>query len=58
MKCNYSMIEKLCLVLYFSSVKLRHYLVSHIVYVIAQTNVVKYMLLQPIVKRMNKEMEL
>lgn len=49
-ECNYSMIEKLCLALYFTSVNLRHYLLSHVVYIMAQTDVVKYMLSWPIVK--------
>lgn len=30
--------------------KLRHYLLSHVVYIVAQTDVVKYMLSQPMVK--------
>ena len=38
------MIEKLCLVLYFTATKLRHYMLSHLTYIIAQTDVVKYML--------------
>ena len=34
-KLNYSMIEKLCLVLYFTTTKLRHYMLSHVTYIIA-----------------------
>lgn len=44
------MIEKLCLTLYFASIKLRHCLLSHVVYVMTQTDVVKYMLSQLMVK--------
>ena len=36
---NYSMIEKLCLVLYFTASKLRHYMLSHVTYIITQTNI-------------------
>lgn len=49
-ECNYLMIEKLCLALYFISMKLRHYLLSYVVYIVAQTNIVKYMLSRPMVK--------
>ena len=49
------MIEKLCLVLYFTATKLRHYMLSHVTYIIAQTDVVKYMLSRPILRgRMGK----
>ena len=41
-ECRYSIVEKLCLALYFSALKLRHYLLAYIVFVIAQTNVIKY----------------
>ena len=44
------MIEKLCLVLYFTATKLRHYMLSHVTYIIAQTDVVKYMLSRPILR--------
>jgi hypothetical protein len=47
-ECKYSIIEKLCLALYFSTFKLRHYMLAYVVCVIAQTDVVKYMLSRPI----------
>lgn len=49
-ECNYPMIEKLCLALYITSMKLRHNLLSHVLYIMAQTDVVKYMLSRPMVK--------
>jgi len=45
---RYSSIEKLCLCLYFSSIKLRHYLLSVECTVICKDDVVKYMLSMPI----------
>ncbi|PRQ31678.1 putative ribonuclease H-like domain-containing protein [Rosa chinensis] len=47
---RYSPIEKLCLVLYFSVIKLRHYMLPSVVHIISQTNLIKYMLTQPIIK--------
>jgi hypothetical protein len=47
-ECKYCIIEKLCLALYFSAFKLRHYMLAYVVCVIAQTDVVKYMLSRPI----------
>jgi hypothetical protein len=47
-ECKYSIIEKLCLALYFSAFKLRHYMLAYVVCVITQTNVAKYMLSRPI----------
>ena len=44
---KYSFIEKLCLTLYFACIKLRHYLLKHRVYVISQTDLMKYMLNRP-----------
>ena len=41
---RYSAIERLCLCLYFSCVKLRHYLLSAECTVICKDDVVKYML--------------
>ena len=49
-ECRYSPIEKLCLTLYFSAVKLRHYMLPSTVYVVAQTDVVKYILSRPILR--------
>jgi hypothetical protein len=45
---RYSAIEKLCLCLYFSCIKLRHYLLSAECTVICKDDVVKYMLSMPI----------
>jgi hypothetical protein len=47
-KTRYSAIEKLCLRLYFSCIKLRHYLLSTECTVICKDDVVKYMLSMPI----------
>ena len=41
---RYSSIEKLCLCLYFSCTKLRHYLLSAECTVVSKTNVIKHML--------------
>jgi len=45
---KYSAIEKLCLCLYFSCIKLRHYLLSAECTVICKDDVVRYMLSMPI----------
>jgi len=45
---RYSAIEKLCLCLYFSCVKLRHYLLSAECTVVCNDDVVRYMLSMPI----------
>jgi len=45
---RYSAIEKLCLCLYFSCIKLRHYLLSAECIVICKDDVVRYMLSMPI----------
>ena len=45
---RYSAIEKLCLCLYFSCTKLRHYLLSAKCTIICMDDVVKYMLSMPI----------
>ena len=45
---RYSAIEKLCLCLYFSCVKLRHYLLSAECTIICKDDVVRYMLSMPI----------
>ena len=45
---RYSAIEKLCLSLYFSCVKLRHYLLSTECTVVCKDDVVRYMLSMPI----------
>ena len=41
---TYTPIENLCLALYFACTKLRHYLIKSRVYVVSQTNLMKYML--------------
>jgi hypothetical protein len=43
-ECKYSIVEKLCLALYFFALKLRYYMLAYIVFVITQTDVIKYML--------------
>ena len=45
---RYSAIEKLCLCLYFSCIKLRHYLLSAECTIICKDDVVRYMLSMPI----------
>ena len=45
---KYTYVEKLCLALYFACTKLRHYLLKHRVYVISQTDMMKYMLNRPV----------
>ncbi|KAM2791423.1 hypothetical protein PS2_003202 [Malus domestica] len=47
---NYSAIEKLCLAVFFAASKLRHYMLPSVTQVIAQTDVIRYMLTWPIVK--------
>ena len=45
---RYSAVEKLCLTLFFASKKLRYYMMPRVTYVISQTDVMKYMLSQPV----------
>ena len=45
---RYSAIEKLCLCLYFSGIKLRHYLLSAECTIICKDDVVRYKLSMPI----------
>ena len=45
---RYSAVDKLCLCLYFSCTKLRHYLLSAECTVICKDNIVRYMLSMPI----------
>ncbi|KAM1944151.1 hypothetical protein ACFX15_012398 [Malus domestica] len=47
---NYSAVDKLCLAVFFTASKLRHYMLLSITQVIAQTDVIRYMLARPIVK--------
>ena len=48
MEVNYAYVEKLYLVLYFACTKLRYYLLKHRVYIISQTDIMKYMLNMPV----------
>ncbi|KAI5316627.1 hypothetical protein L3X38_036334 [Prunus dulcis] len=47
---RYSAIERLCLALYFTAVKLRHYMLPHTIYIIAKTDLIKYMLTRPMLR--------
>ncbi|XP_050369176.1 uncharacterized protein LOC126787313 [Argentina anserina] len=47
---RYSRIERLCLALYFAGTKLRHYMLSFTTVVVAQTDLVKYMLTRPMLR--------
>ncbi|KAM2554663.1 hypothetical protein TB2_018765 [Malus domestica] len=47
---NYSAVEKLCLALFFTASKLRHYMLPSVTQVIAQNDVICYILTRPIVK--------
>ncbi|KAM1473746.1 hypothetical protein ACFX2I_029844 [Malus domestica] len=49
-KTNYFVVEKLCLTVFFAASKLRHYMLPSVTQVIAQTDVIRYMLTRPIVK--------
>ena len=54
LETRYSPIEKLCLYLYFSCTKLRHYLSAECI-VVSKTDVIKHMLSMPILNgRMGK----
>ncbi|CAN6552467.1 unnamed protein product [Malus baccata var. baccata] len=44
---RYSPVERLCLALYFTTSKLRHYMLPCHVHIIAKTDVIKYMLSKP-----------
>ena len=50
-KTRYTPIEKLCLALYFAYMKLRHYMIKFQVYVVSQTNLMKYILSRPLITR-------
>ncbi|XP_028106068.1 uncharacterized protein LOC114305156 [Camellia sinensis] len=47
---RYNSVEKMCLALYFAAIKLRHYMLPAKVYVVAQTDVIKFMLSKPILR--------
>jgi hypothetical protein len=55
---RYPKIEKLCLCLYFSCTKLRHYLPSNECSVVCKADVVKYILLAPVLKGRLAEFDL
>jgi len=44
---RYTSVEKLCLALYFTTCKLRHYMLHCHIHIIAKTDVIKYMLAKP-----------
>ena len=46
---RYTPIENLCLALCFACTELRHYLIESRVYVVSYTNLMKYMLNQPLI---------
>ncbi|CAL2229234.1 unnamed protein product [Prunus armeniaca] len=47
---TYSAIERLCLALYFTAIKLRHYMLPFTIYIIAKTDLIKYMLTRPMLR--------
>lgn len=50
---NYPSIEPHCLVLIFTTSKLRHYLLTHLLNLVIRSNPLKYLLCQPIMSRAN-----
>jgi hypothetical protein len=50
METRYHEIEKPCLYLFFTCTKLRHILLSAEIIVICKSNVIKHMLLAPVLK--------
>ena len=52
---RYTLIDKLCLALYFACIKPRHYLIKSRVYVVSHIDLMKYMLNHPlIIERISK----
>ncbi|CAL8174769.1 unnamed protein product [Prunus armeniaca] len=47
---KYSVIERLSLALYFTAVKLRHYMLPFTIYIIAKIDLIKYMLTSPMLR--------
>ena len=47
---HYSDIEKLCFALYYSALKLRHYMLPFEINIVAQTDSIKYILTRTILK--------
>ncbi|XP_059671149.1 uncharacterized protein LOC132316693 [Cornus florida] len=50
-ECRYTPIEKLCLALYYSAMKLRIYMLPVVMYIVSQIDLIKYMLLRPLITR-------
>ena len=46
---KYSPIEKMCLALFFSIHKLRHYMQAHTIHLVAKVDLVKYILSRPVI---------
>ncbi|KAM2383355.1 hypothetical protein ACFXTH_040919 [Malus domestica] len=44
---RYTSVKKLCLALYFTACKLRHYILPYHIHIIAKTDMIKYMLAKP-----------
>ncbi|KAM1169160.1 hypothetical protein ACFX19_031518 [Malus domestica] len=52
---RYTQVERLCLALYFTACKLRHYMLPCHIQIIAKTDVIKYMLSKPmLIRRIGK----
>ena len=49
-ECNYPSIEILCLTLYFALIKLRHCFLVYTIFVIAQSDILKFMLTSSLLK--------
>ncbi|XP_059628229.1 uncharacterized protein LOC132271015 [Cornus florida] len=49
MEYRYTPIEKLCLALYYFAMKLRIYMLPVVVYIVSQIDLIKYMLLRPLI---------
>ncbi|CAL2260683.1 unnamed protein product [Prunus armeniaca] len=47
---KYSAIKRLFLALYFTAVKLRHYMLPYTIYIIVKTDLIKYMLTRPMLR--------
>ncbi|XP_016647134.1 PREDICTED: uncharacterized protein LOC103323202 [Prunus mume] len=47
---KYYAIERLCLALYFTAVKLRHYMLPYIIYIIGKTDLINFMLTRPMLR--------
>ncbi|KAI5338923.1 hypothetical protein L3X38_018195 [Prunus dulcis] len=47
---KYSTIERLCLALYFTTVKLKQYMLPFTIYIIAKIDLIKYTLMRPILR--------